>query len=389
MGVICTAIGFLCIALNANDGGSDEVEGDVVCLLAAFVYGCYTTLIKAAMPDEANSYTSLFFGFLGLFNSIIFGSLLVLVWYMQWEVYNATTVTGIILGLMVAKALIDNGVVGRGLCVCVRARARVCVLILLFLFLLLLFLCVYVSIMCQCVCIHTVTCIDRCIDDCCLRARSHALPYTHSHALTHTYIHTRKDTPTNFNHLPVFSDFLWAKAVTLLSPTVVTIGLALQIPMTIVTDAMFGKAYPNPLSLFGAAFMIFGFVGVALPRDPACITGIYAKKGGGGGEEEGEGKVEGEGEGEGNEGDVGDKVENGEGEGEDEGVIGDVLHRSTTWCGWCRNASGVRLQDVHCSVCGLECAGRRMTACVDVVIAKINGNDSNTTDEQTQRVKIL
>ena len=113
MGVICTALGFLCIAFNTKDDGSDEVLGDIVCLIAAFVYGCYTTLIKAAMPDEENSYTALFFGCLGLFNSIIFGSLLLLVWQMRWEVYDATTVTGVIIGLMVTKALIDNG-----LCLC-------------------------------------------------------------------------------------------------------------------------------------------------------------------------------------------------------------------------------------------------------------------------------
>ena len=111
MGVVCTALGFLCIAFDAKDDGSNEVLGDIVCLIAAFVYGCYTTLIKAAMPDEENSYTALFFGFLGLFNSVIFGSLFLLVWQMHWEVYDATTVTGVIIGLMVTKALIDNGLV--------------------------------------------------------------------------------------------------------------------------------------------------------------------------------------------------------------------------------------------------------------------------------------
>lgn len=83
-----------------------------MCFLAAFLYGCYTTLIQKGLPDDGHSQVcivllcsercflcspsatacrnaqqpGLFFGFLGLFNSVIFGFGLILFYYMQWEV---------------------------------------------------------------------------------------------------------------------------------------------------------------------------------------------------------------------------------------------------------------------------------------------------------------
>ena len=109
--------------------------------------------------------------------------------------------------------------------------------------------------------------------------------------------------------------------------------------MTIVSDSILGQAYPDSLGLAGAAFMVMGFVGVALPRDPACISGTKMDKK------------------------------------EDKWDAQRSRSSCVSWCRWCARASGVKLADIRCSVCGRVCRGRRITACVDSVVGKINDDD--------------
>lgn len=59
----------------------------------------------------------------------------------------------------------------------------------------------------------------------------------------------------------VFSDYLWARAVVLTSPTVATVGMSITIPFAMLSDFILHKTASTPvLSLCGAALVILGFV---------------------------------------------------------------------------------------------------------------------------------
>lgn len=58
----------------------------------------------------------------------------------------------------------------------------------------------------------------------------------------------------------VLSDYLWARAVVLTTPTIATVGLSLTIPLAFITDAIFHGIYPTPLSSLGAFAVVAGFV---------------------------------------------------------------------------------------------------------------------------------
>lgn len=56
------------------------------------------------------------------------------------------------------------------------------------------------------------------------------------------------------------ADYLWARAVVLTTPTIATVGLSLTIPLAFLSDAFFHGIFPAPLSAFGAACVVAGFV---------------------------------------------------------------------------------------------------------------------------------
>ncbi|KAH7476172.1 hypothetical protein PRIC1_000183 [Phytophthora ramorum] len=58
----------------------------------------------------------------------------------------------------------------------------------------------------------------------------------------------------------VLSDYLWARAVLLTSPTVATVGLSLTVPLAIVADFWFHGMLPTSVTLFASALVISGFV---------------------------------------------------------------------------------------------------------------------------------
>jgi len=60
----------------------------------------------------------------------------------------------------------------------------------------------------------------------------------------------------------VLSDWLWARAVMLTSPTAATLGLSLTIPVAFAADALVNGKQPKPLALLGALFVVAGFVGI-------------------------------------------------------------------------------------------------------------------------------
>lgn len=66
----------------------------------------------------------------------------------------------------------------------------------------------------------------------------------------------------------VLSDYLWATAVLLTSPSVATIGMSLTVPLAILSDLLLPEAWlvdptvPTPLSLLSAVAVVGGFVAI-------------------------------------------------------------------------------------------------------------------------------
>jgi solute carrier family 35 protein F5 len=162
----------LCMAGNIstifNDGGSDgdadHMFGDLVALFAAFMYGVYTTAIRRLIPDDESVSISLFFGFIGIINTVC-----LLPFVLAFHFSGIESLSGLsleILLLIGIKGLFDN----------------------------------------------------------------------------------------------VLSDYLWARAVLLTSPTVATVGLSLTVPLAIVADFWFHGMLPTTVTLVASALVISGFV---------------------------------------------------------------------------------------------------------------------------------
>lgn len=62
----------------------------------------------------------------------------------------------------------------------------------------------------------------------------------------------------------MLSDYLWAKAVLLTSPTAATTGLTIQVPIAGAVDSLRGQV-PSPWSILGAAAVLLGFLGINEP----------------------------------------------------------------------------------------------------------------------------
>lgn len=70
----------------------------------------------------------------------------------------------------------------------------------------------------------------------------------------------------------VLSDFLWAKAVLLIGPTIATVGLSMQWPIALVIDILFRHpAWMDSVTSillisFGSVLILLGFVGINIPE---------------------------------------------------------------------------------------------------------------------------
>ncbi|XP_058101515.1 uncharacterized vacuolar membrane protein YML018C [Magnolia sinica] len=67
----------------------------------------------------------------------------------------------------------------------------------------------------------------------------------------------------------VLSDYLWAKAVILTTPTATTAGLTIQVPIAAVVDTLTGYA-PHHMDYLGAVAVLAGFAGINIPPDACC-----------------------------------------------------------------------------------------------------------------------
>lgn len=64
----------------------------------------------------------------------------------------------------------------------------------------------------------------------------------------------------------VLSDYLWAKAVLLTSPTATTAGLTIQVPLAAIVDTITGHP-PGLMNYIGAAVIMVGFIGINIPSN--------------------------------------------------------------------------------------------------------------------------
>ena len=69
----------------------------------------------------------------------------------------------------------------------------------------------------------------------------------------------------------VLSDYLWAKAVLLTTPTAATAGLTIQVPIAAVVDSIRGKV-PSVYNVIGAVAVLLGFFGINEPATGCCGT---------------------------------------------------------------------------------------------------------------------
>lgn len=51
---------------------SHSVWGDMLCLVSAAFYACYTIVLRKALPDDDEANVALFFGYVGLLCSVVF-----------------------------------------------------------------------------------------------------------------------------------------------------------------------------------------------------------------------------------------------------------------------------------------------------------------------------
>jgi solute carrier family 35 protein F5 len=73
----------------------------------------------------------------------------------------------------------------------------------------------------------------------------------------------------------VLSDFLWAKAIVLTSPTAATVGLSLTIPIAMATDALLHGMRPSALGAVAALLVCGGFVLINVAgASEGCAEGI-------------------------------------------------------------------------------------------------------------------
>jgi solute carrier family 35 protein F5 len=142
----------------------DTVWGDFLALLSAVMYGVYCTALRVMSPSDDVVSMPLMFGYMGLFNGVIF--LPVLLYLVATDAPSLAGLSLLITGWVIIKGIFDN----------------------------------------------------------------------------------------------VLSDYFWARAVVLTSPTVATLGLALTIPIGFTTDFLLHGDVPGWLSISGAVMVVGGFL---------------------------------------------------------------------------------------------------------------------------------
>ncbi|KAH6554561.1 hypothetical protein KP509_1Z324900 [Ceratopteris richardii] len=110
--LLCMA-GTVIVSLSDSKGTStatakNHAWGDVLCIISACFYAVYTTLIKKQLPDEVQddekASTALFFGYLGLFNGVIFLPIMLILHFTGVEpLHNLSSLQ---YGLIIGKGML-------------------------------------------------------------------------------------------------------------------------------------------------------------------------------------------------------------------------------------------------------------------------------------------
>jgi hypothetical protein len=77
----------------------------------------------------------------------------------------------------------------------------------------------------------------------------------------------------------VLSDYLWARAIVLTSPTVATIGVSITIPLAMISDFIIHGRAPTATSGFGAFLVVVGFVLVNITLEYETEVLLYLRGG--------------------------------------------------------------------------------------------------------------
>eukprot|EP01024_Parvocaulis_polyphysoides_P063950 TRINITY_DN7416_c0_g3_i1.p1 TRINITY_DN7416_c0_g3~~TRINITY_DN7416_c0_g3_i1.p1 ORF type:complete len:420 (+),score=27.89 TRINITY_DN7416_c0_g3_i1:40-1299(+) len=81
----------------------------------------------------------------------------------------------------------------------------------------------------------------------------------------------------------VLADYLWARAVLLIGPTIATVGLSIQVPLSLVVDPMMGTPVwaTDPMSILvtilGATLVLLGFYSINLEK-PFSFCNVNARR---------------------------------------------------------------------------------------------------------------
>lgn len=76
----------------------------------------------------------------------------------------------------------------------------------------------------------------------------------------------------------VISDYFWARAVVLTSPTVATIGMSITIPLAMISDYFIDAKSPTYISGIGSVLVVLGFILVNINNEHQMMFLSYLKK---------------------------------------------------------------------------------------------------------------
>jgi solute carrier family 35 protein F5 len=106
-GVLITIGGVVVVALSDRGSvRSETLQGDAVCLLSAIAYACYANVLKRRIDDDARISMAMFFGFVGLWNLVLFWPFFVLLHYTELEPFSLPDVR--VLGFLTLNGLIGT-----------------------------------------------------------------------------------------------------------------------------------------------------------------------------------------------------------------------------------------------------------------------------------------
>ena len=109
-GVMLCMAGTVFVAMDdEGNGGSDQQRqalGDLVCLFSAVMYSVYTVLIRVYIPDDTTVAMPLFFGYLGVLNSLLLLPVIFVLLATDRNVFSGLTWT--VFGFISAGGLMNN-----------------------------------------------------------------------------------------------------------------------------------------------------------------------------------------------------------------------------------------------------------------------------------------